>query len=268
MGKFLLPLFLVMAVRSYSQELYIWAEPASNMPARVWGIRNNNLLSQHHKLSIRNELEVMYGASRMWMLHASVFASNVNSHHYSFDGVSTYFKFRFYNRDGDHRHFRMAAFGRASYCNNRMSVAEINLEGDNTGIGIGVITTKLVHRIAVSNTIQFSEGIVQKGFYNSERMVRQFSDVISIGYLAHPKRYVSYKQTNLNFYLEAIIANSGYLDKPSVGYWYADIAPSIQLIFNSQTRLDISFRKRLLNIEDENDYKHTILLRLQHDFLD
>ncbi len=55
-----------------------------------------------------------------------------------------------------------------------------------------------------------------------------------------PKAYKDYGQTNINLMLEALSqVNTGS------GKYYIDIAPSVQLIFNSQGRLDIGYREEL-----------------------
>jgi hypothetical protein len=55
-----------------------------------------------------------------------------------------------------------------------------------------------------------------------------------------PKEYKDYRQTNLNLMIEFLSqVNTGS------GKYYMDIAPSVQMIFNSQSRLDIGYRKEL-----------------------
>jgi hypothetical protein len=237
------------------------------MPAGVWGLRSNNILLQYKAPGLRNEIEAMYGASRKLMFHASVIGSNANIKGYAFDGVNAYVKYRFYNKDGYHKHFRLALFARLAYCNNREPTTEINLEGDNTGFGLGFIVTKLIHKVAISNSLQFSNGEVKKTILTTNRVVQQFTDIVSIGCLLYPKKYTSYRQTNINVYLEALITNASYHDVTRTGYMYSDIAPGIQFIFNSQTRLDFSYRKRLNVTDPQNHFRYSFLLRLQHDFL-
>ena len=55
-----------------------------------------------------------------------------------------------------------------------------------------------------------------------------------------PKDYTDYKQTNLNLMLEFL--NQFNLGS---GKYYMDIAPSMQLIFNSVARVDIGYRQQL-----------------------
>ena len=62
----------------------------------------------------------------------------------------------------------------------------------------------------------------------------------SIGKLMLPKEYKDYNQTNINLMLEFLSqVNAGS------GRYYIDLAPSVQMIFNSQSRVDIGYRKEL-----------------------
>ena len=55
-----------------------------------------------------------------------------------------------------------------------------------------------------------------------------------------PKEYKDYRQTNLNLMVEFISqVNTGS------GKYYMDIAPSVQMIFDSQVRVDVGYRKEL-----------------------
>jgi hypothetical protein len=55
-----------------------------------------------------------------------------------------------------------------------------------------------------------------------------------------PKAYRDYKQTNINLMIEFLSqVNTGS------GKYYMDIAPSVQMIFNSQSRVDVGYRKEL-----------------------
>ena len=62
----------------------------------------------------------------------------------------------------------------------------------------------------------------------------------SFGYLLLPKEYVSYDQTNVNLYAEVLGTTF-----PGSGKHYVDFAPAIQFIFNSISRLDLSYRMQV-----------------------
>ena len=55
-----------------------------------------------------------------------------------------------------------------------------------------------------------------------------------------PKEYTDYKQTNLNLYLEFLAQQS--LDRSA---YFIDMAPALQLIFNSNTKLNVGYRFEL-----------------------
>jgi hypothetical protein len=63
---------------------------------------------------------------------------------------------------------------------------------------------------------------------------------LSAGYLLLPFEYVDYRQTNLNLYAELLAQQS--LDRKAC---YVDLAPAIQLIFNSNAKLNIGYRFQL-----------------------
>jgi hypothetical protein len=63
---------------------------------------------------------------------------------------------------------------------------------------------------------------------------------LSAGYLLLPRKYSSYKQTNLNLYMEML--GSQTLDKKR---YFVDLAPALQLIFNSTTKLNLGYRFQL-----------------------
>ena len=62
----------------------------------------------------------------------------------------------------------------------------------------------------------------------------------SVGKLMYPKRYTSFKQTNINTMLEFVGQTL-----PSSGKSYLDVVPSVQFIINSQARIDIAYKKEL-----------------------
>jgi hypothetical protein len=67
-----------------------------------------------------------------------------------------------------------------------------------------------------------------------------FNYSLSAGYLVFPRNYTSYKQTNLNLYLE-MLGSTGVGHK----HYYLDMAPAVQLIFNSTTKLNLGARFQL-----------------------
>ena len=75
-----------------------------------------------------------------------------------------------------------------------------------------------------------------------------------------PKVYNDYRQTNVNFMVE-------FLSQVNVGSgkYYVDIAPSVQMIFNSQSRVDIGYRKELSSTTLRTA-PNGFYIRLEHNF--
>ena len=187
--------------------------------------------------------EVMAGVSKKLMLHGEMFFSD-RSNNFSFEGGAVYGKYRFYSMDDVHSHFRMAAFGRISLNNSIIDEPAIDLNGQNSGYETGIVATKLLNKFAFSASASFlhatDNGNGHK-FYsgNGERNAMDYS--ISVGKLLLPKEYTDYKQTNLNAMVEFLgEVNSGS------GLSYLDIAPSLQVIINSASRIDIGQRIKLM----------------------
>jgi hypothetical protein len=81
---------------------------------------------------------------------------------------------------------------------------------------------------------------------------------LSVGKLMLPKEYRDYKQINLNLMVEIL---GQRLNKN--GLYYVDVAPSMQLIFNSQTRVDVGYRKQLKSNMDRTA-PNGFLIRVEH----
>ena len=92
----------------------------------------------------------------------------------------------------------------------------------------------------------------------AQRNVANYS--LSAGYLLLPVQYKSYEQTNLNLYVELL--GKSNMDQYRAGY-YVDVAPAIQFIFNSTTRLDLSYRTQLFGDMARN-MDRSFLVRIEH----
>lgn len=248
-----------------AQELYIMTEPASNMPSESFGIRLTNRLMPmqfDNSYSYRLEPEFMFGINKNLMIHGNLYASNMFSKKFMFEGGSVYGKYRFLSIDNLHSHFRMAVSGKISviknppfithtkqhYINNQLHEEtfrnysdEIELDGNNSGFNVGITATQLLHKLAISGTVTYNnrwnniEAPKTAGLNNN-----MMGYSLSAGYLLFPKSYKNYKQTNLNLYTELLAATA--LDNKGS---YIDIAPGIQFIFNSISRVDIAYRTQL-----------------------
>lgn len=257
-------LFLVlMTARSLCQELFVFTEPASNMPARSLGIRAANWVMEQPGKAINYHLipELMWGISQKWMLHAEGFFSNRN-HTLAAEGAGLYVKYRFLSRDDVFRHFRMAAFGRMSTNNGDIHQEEIEINGHNTGYEGGLVATQLLHKLALSLSLSY-----EMAFDNRDNHVfpetfsnRALNYSFSAGRLMLPKTYETYRQVNVNVMLELLGQSH-----PDEKKQYLDVAPSIQFIVNSQTRIDLAFKHQLYSGMSRSA-PNGILLRLEHVF--
>ena len=189
--------------------------------------------------------EVMFGLGKKWMVHASVSFSNMYENFYYYESARLYAKYRFLSKDEVHKHFRMAAFAAASYSRNRLQHNELNLMGDHSGVQVGVIATQLWNKLAVSATVSETEVFDEKRWNKElpqQYAFRSINYSLSAGYLVLPVDYKDYQQTNLNIYAELLGGRN--LDWEYEKY-YIDLAPSVQLIFNSTSKLNIGYRFQL-----------------------
>ena len=100
----------------YSQELYVFSEPASNMPAKSLGLKYSRKSVKetelgHTHTSTRHMFETQFGISKKMMLRAAVSLTDMYSQKkQQFESFSGLAKYRFFSNDDVHRHFRAAVF--------------------------------------------------------------------------------------------------------------------------------------------------------------
>jgi hypothetical protein len=265
----LLLLPLLISTVTTSQELYVFSEPASNMPtnsisAKISGMFAND---NHSSRTLQRYMpEIMFGINRNWMVHGSITFSNMHQNKIIFESSRLYAKWRFFSNDDVHKHFRMAAFGAVSYSRNRPNFNEINLGGDQSGAQIGLIATQLWNKLAVSASASLNEVLHQYRWDDAHSDLHAFEAVkysLSAGYLLLPREYESYNQTNLNLYLELLGGTN--IDYTQEKY-YVDLAPAIQFIFNSNDKLNLGYRyqiagdiSRMANKSFMISYEHVFL---------
>lgn len=258
-----------------AQELYVNTEPASNMAANSLGIRlTNKFFKMEHDgtTGMRFEPEVMWGVNKKLMVHAIGYAANMMQSSIRMEGGSVYAKYRFLSLDQQHAHFRMAAYVKGSVIDNPYlpstpatkkpySNTDIDLEGATSGVSSGVIATQLLHKLALSTTLGYSRYMnnvkdnIPEGFPKNS-----VNYSLSAGYLVLPVRYKNFNQTNLNLYVELLGKTN--TDAAGRGY-YLDIAPAVQFIFNSTTRLDLSYRTQLTGDMARNSF-NSFIVRIEH----
>lgn len=243
-------IFLLFIVCFYqivsSQELFVVTDPASNVPANSLAV---NLMQSAFKEKFEAGYnyhfmpEITYGLNKNIMFRASAFVSNRNSELVT-EGGSFMVKYRFYSIDDLNSHFRLAAYGRYSLNNSDIHQEQIEITGHNSGFETGFIATKLIKKIAISSTISFEKALNNKPNYafpdNFGDNATNYS--LSFGKLMYPKKYTSFKQTNINLMLEFVGQTINENGKS-----FIDVIPAIQFIFNSQARLDLAYRQELLS---------------------
>ncbi|RDC56836.1 hypothetical protein DU508_06435 [Pedobacter chinensis] len=247
----------------HSQELYVFTEPASNMPTKSIGARlTNEGMFNNPGFVSRTIPEVMIGFNKNLMMHAQAFLSDMDGQ-YRLEGGSLYGKYRFLSLDNVQSHFRAAAFGRISTSKRPTFTRDINLEGDNSGIQGGLIFTQLLHKLALSATLGYAHA-----FNDSEKQRagmpepnNMLSYSLSSGYLVLPVVYKDYRQPNFNVYFELL----GKTD-PGSGQSYLDLAPAIQMILNSTTRIDLGYRFQAAGNIANRYTKNMYLIRAEFNF--
>jgi hypothetical protein len=257
-------LVLTSAAQAGAQELFVYTEPASNMPANSLGLRASNWMMRERPdegggVNYHLIPELMWGVNKAWMMHAEAFFSNRDGR-LTTEGGALYAKYRFLSQDGDHRHFRMAAYGRAATNNSSVHQEEIETNGHNSGLEGGLIATQLLHKTALSSSASFENAMDgnKAEEYSRNLATHAMNYTFSAGQLILPKKYTSYKQTNLNLMMEVL---GQWL--PENGRSFLDVAPSVQLIFNSQTRLDVGYRRQLYSTM-ERTAPNGIMVRVEH----
>ena len=227
------------SVAGSAQELYVFSEPASNMPAHSLSAKLGSRITDSRQNSFHRQRytpEIMFGLNKNWMLHMGTTLSDFYSPQLRWESVKSYAKYRFYSHDEVHRHFRMAAFAEAAWSRSPFTYGDINLDGDNSGVQAGIIATQLVNKLAVSGTASiirvFSNSTHQAN--HPELSLSAFYYSLSAGWLLLPVNYSNYNQTNLNLYIESIGMKG--LNK---GDYMLDIAPALQLIFNSNFKVNL-----------------------------
>jgi len=249
MKKNILLAFVFCSLVAKGQELYVYTEPASNMPARSLSAKlTANYIGRQqgneNRFMQRYTPEVMFGINKKWMVHVGGTFADMHTPNFRWESVYLYAKYRFISWDELHSHFRMAAFADASYTRSPFHYEEVSLQGDRSGVQLGLIATQLWNKLAISGIISHTQVLDEsrndKTLYVPSRIYQAMNYSFSAGYLILPFQYTDYKQTNLNVYTEVLAQQS--LDRKA---YYVDLAPAIQLIFNSNAKLNLGYRFQL-----------------------
>ena len=129
-----------------------------------------------------------------------------------------------------------------------------DLDFQDSGLEVGLIATQLINKLAVSVTSGFAviSNKTSDGTYDDKNF-NSWHNSISAGYLLFPRKYKSYKQTNFNIYLEYLTSSIVSNQYPSrYSKFMSTIAPGIQFIIMSRSRLDFGYKIR--NSDSPNEF--------------
>lgn len=249
-GVLFISIFLSIITSAESQELYVFSSAASNVPTNSLSLKylnkwvNANAISQNY-IASRHMFESQIGISKKIMLRAGVSLSDMYSHkQQKFESFAMLAKYRFFSNDDVHRHFRAAVFLTTVFSKNDLMYDELTVDGDQSVVQGGVILTQLINKLALSTTVALTEVVNPERWkkYDGPRIFgyQGINYSFSSGYLLLPRKYTSYRQPNLNIYIECI---GGFgLDKR---FSYTDLAPALQLILNSNSKINLGYRFQL-----------------------
>lgn len=221
------------------QELYVFSDPASNIPARsvnvkmkTHGVGDDN---RFNRFTYRVMPQVLAGVTKKIQIRLTATAANMHTAAFNGESVGMGIKYRFLSNDGIHKHFRMAAYADGSLTRDPFHYYdEVSLMGDKTGIEVGLIATQLWHKLAVSGSVSRTN-VLDGSAYD-----RSLNYSLSAGYLILPRTYRDYKQANLNVYLELL--GQRLLAE---NLFFIDIAPALQVIIGSRTKVNLGQRFQL-----------------------
>jgi hypothetical protein len=256
---------LIITNSSYAQELYVFTEPASNMPARSLSVKYTaKMLHGDHsgRFEQRHTPELMFGLNKRIMIHGVTTFSDMYSSNVRWESARLYGKYRFYSDDDVHRHFRMAAFAELSHSVNEPQYDELSLEGDYSGWQGGVIFTQLIKKLAISSTVSYLHATSVKNENSTTIPDKAFNYTLSAGYLVFPMSYSSYNQLNFNVYAE-LLGQQALNGKGA----FIDFAPAIQFIINSTAKLNLGYRTQLGSTSMHRMSNDSWLVAFEYTFL-
>lgn len=105
-----------------------------------------------------------------------------------------------------------------------------------------MVVTQLIKKVAISTSASFEIATDNKPDYEFPKSQSNTATnyTLSVGKLMYPKKYTTFKETNINLMLEFVGQTLN-----DNGKTYIDVVPSVQFIFNSQARVDIGYRREL-----------------------
>lgn len=256
-------LFWISPVRIFSQELFINSEVASS-EAKNRKIISLFLNGNKDIFNYTSYVGLMYGITGKFTTMNRIYFSNKAGEQIGDIDLGT--NYRFFSNDKKKFHLRMSAFGHLRIPMKPKNTTDINgfagslsedqYRQENFSVYGGYVLTVLNNKFATNLDISYHCNI-PKGDYKYGNCIK---GGISFGYLVLPRQYKSYKDVNLNLYLE------------TKGYYYAankingntlensggkklEIMLESQVIFFSSLILEAgyvrSFADKNLNIEKD-----------------
>lgn len=217
---------------------------------------------QYGQMKQRYMPEIMFGINKNLMVHGVATFSNMHNTSFGWEGAYTYAKYRFLSKDDVRSHFRMAAFAEGGYSKNPLFYDELNVQGDVSGVQGGVIATQLINKLAVSSTVSYIQALYDKDkVHHTDIVDKAMMYTLSTGYLILPLEYTSYDQLNFNVYTE-LLAQQSIGDKKT---HFIDLAPAIQFIFHSNSKLNFGYRFQLRG-NAERAMERSFLVSFEHTF--
>ena len=249
----------------FTQELYVYSEPASNMPSHSLSAKLSfNSGNNNSDRGRRYTGELMFGFNKNFMMHIGTTVSNMHTANTRWESVYAYGKYRFLSNDDVHKHFRMAAFGEITKSRNEYHYDEVSIQGDRSGVQLGVIATQLINKFAASATVSHTQAFdpsrKNKSLYSPERTYQSMNYSLSAGLLLLPREYKNYNQLNMNLYAE-LLGQKTF----ERGLHFMDLAMALQFIFNSNTKLNLGYRTQL-NGNQRRGMTEGALVSLEHTF--
>ena len=269
--------FLILVIifnDSYSQELYINSEPASLIPKGTKVVRlsySNVIIDESNSLGdVANAFlmtpSLAYGLSKKIMISTSFqFANRPYEQdlvpNFVFNGFKFYSKQRIYTTDKQKNHTRLSSFLKYSFHKDNFMKSNIDLDLQDKGFELGLIGTQLIKKLAISITSAYIRANDINDDSNNLISLSTFKNSLSAGYLLLPRKYKSYKQTNFNLYLE-YLTNTIMNKTFPVRYnrFSSTLAPGLQFVILSRSRLDFSYKIRKGDTENEFFIKFTYII--------
>ncbi|MFM7671244.1 MAG: hypothetical protein ACKO6Q_01465 [Bacteroidota bacterium] len=248
MSRIIILALLICLGQLRAQELYVFTDPASNIPARsinakfkAHGVGADQIFG---RATYRMMPQLTTGLTKKLQIRLSASASNMHTSSLQAESVGLGVKYRILSNDGVHKHFRIAAYADGILSRVPFHYEEIGMMGDKTGLEAGLIATQLWHKFALSGSVSRTEVLDGSRYdgqsYFPSRQYQSLNYSVSGGYLLLPRAYTDYKQPNLNIYLEMLGQRLTGTD-----FYFLDLAPAVQLILKSRTKLNIGKRFQL-----------------------